>query len=474
MRSLLMLLALLPTIARGEFLTLPEYRKGLKELRGHFEKRGEDPRVAERYIAGLEAAFPVKLGERVPVTRDAFAAFLRYQAAWARKTRDGKNPNISAAQLKHEVDRAARLKEEFKALAEAQCPAFYRAFQAAVQDVRRLKHRDGREYAGTSAIFFHDQVDDSYSHVDAGNEALEKGAPAKAIDEANLALAINPGNADALVLRAGAEYDQRNFAEAIADAQSALVLDPVNQQARAILSLTAESPAAAKAAMAGAAAVGANLAGDGRRAGLPRLDDRIDESARGDGLFAGAPSATPAVGKILAEDLSIRAVGLAKEDPRESLGQLGQAMALDPRNASARDWHATLANRAGDYPAALGSAERGLRNDPNDALAYYNKAYALAGSGDKVGMEEALKQAARLDPKYQRALAQAQAPNFTPDEATELLFGASDNQYQPEIPLPRHAKSSPVLLMLGFLGVLFALGGVAIFFGPSRSVVDRS
>lgn len=484
MRGLALLLvaasAFAQTADRDRLMTLPEYRKGLKELRAHFEKRNEDPRVAEVYIRDLETAFPVKLGENVPVTKGVFDAFMRYQAAWARKTRDSKNANVAVKDLTHEFDRAKELKAAFKAEAEAKSPRFYRAFQAAVADVRALKRRDAGQWKGDSAVFFADQIDDSYTHVDAGNEKLEKGDVAGAVREADAALRINPGNADALVLRAGAEYDAGSTASAIADAQSALVLDPTNPQAQAILSLTASDPAAARAALVGAAGGGASLASDGGRSGLPRIVGEPDKGPvageTGRGLpplakptalaLTATPTATPAVAKILAADLSVRAVGMAAQDPQSSVAQLGAATRLDPENKAASGWYQTMANRTGDYSAALGSAQKSLTADPNDALAYYNKAYALAGEGDKAGSVAALREAARIDPSYQKAL--DQALTFDEKEGLELMFSLPAFQRQPEAPAPRRAPMSLPLKLLGAVGAMMAFGALYLFSASSR------
>ncbi|MEQ1917867.1 MAG: tetratricopeptide repeat protein [Elusimicrobiota bacterium] len=438
LRLLALILALLPALASAtgdEFLTLPEYRKGLKELRGYFVKRGEDPTVADRYVANLVAAFPVALGERIPVTRSVFDSFLKYQAAWARKTRDSKNPNVTPDERRHEVERAKDLKAAFKAAAEAKSPRFYQAFQAAVKDVRTLRHKNGAGYTGTSDIFFSDQVDDAYTHIDAGDEALDKGDTATAIKEAEAALAINPGNADAHVLRAGAMYARRNIPAAVADAQSALILDPVNLQAQAILSLTADNPNAASA---------------------------VPDASTGDD---GRVSATPGVGRMLSDDLSVRAMDTAQSDPRGSLGQLGRAMALDPKNASASGWYATIANRAGDYAAALGSTARGLKNDPNDALAYYNKAYAMAGTGDRDGMLDALKQAARIDPVYRSESDRAEALNT--QQALDTLFGLAAKAHQPAVPQPRHRSEFSLMMMTGFIASFLLVSGVTLYFRSS-------
>ncbi len=443
-RLIALVLSLLPALASAagdEFLTLPEYRKGLKELRGYFVKRGEDPTVADRYVADLVSAFPVALGERIPVTRGVFDSFLKYQAAWARKTRDIKNPSVTPDERRHEAERAKDLKAAFKSAAEVKSPRFYQAFQAAVKDVRTLRQKNGAAYTGTSDIFFSDQVDYAYTHIDAGDEALDKGDTATAIKEAEAALAINPGNADAHVLRAGAHYERRNVPAAVADAQSALILDPVNLQAQVILSLTASNPSAAQTKM-GASTGGANLGEDGRA------------------------SATPGVGRMLSDDLSVRAMDTAQTDPRGSMGQLGQAIALNPKNASASGWYATIANRSGDYLAALGSTERGIKNNPNDALAYYNKAYAMAGTGDRNGMLDALKQAARVDPTYRSESDRAETLNTR--QALDTLFGLAAKERQPAVPQSRRRSDFSLMLMTGFIASFLLVGGAALFFRSNQ------
>lgn len=466
LRLALLLLPILASAApadRDALLTVPEYRAGLKQLRGYFVKRNEDPAVADRYIANLENAFRLDVGQPVPVTRGVFDDFMRYQAAWTRKTRDSKNPNVPAVQLEKERDRAVALKAEFKAKAAAKSPRFYAAFQSAVRDVRAQRRLGAKDWTGNSNVFFAEQVDDSYTHVDAGNEALEKRDTAAAIKEAGLALASNPANADAFVLRAGAEYEAGDAAAAVADAQSALLLDPGNVQAQAILSLTA-APSAARTAAAGAAAGTSNL--DGRSARLPG-DVAVSADAAPSAApalvlapYGAAPSATPAVGRILSADMSVRAVKLALTNPRQSIDELGRAEALDPRNANAADWRATIANRNGDYQAALGSAQRVIAENPNDAHGYFNKAYALAGAGDKKGMLEALEKAASLDPAYQAPLKQAQT--LSEEELFGDVFAKAADQHQPAEPRPRPSSAPASLWLLSSIGAMFLSAGAVL------------
>ncbi|MDD5304023.1 MAG: hypothetical protein PHS14_13060 [Elusimicrobia bacterium] len=460
-------LALLPAFASAageprsgeQELTAAQYHAGLKTLRGYLEKRDLEPDAAERFIAVMATALPPSEGVRVPVTHDVFSSFLRYQAAWARKTRDAKNASVTPAQLQVERARAIRLKEEFRLKASASSPVFYRVFQAAVREVRRAPRRDGRAYAGSSAVFFADHVDASYTHVDAGDVALENADAAGAIAEAGKALAINPGNADALVLRAGAEYERGDADAAVKDAQSALLLDPGNQQAKAILSLSGMG--AGRTALSKAAAGGEGLADDGRRAGLPTLGATASAEPA-----AEPPSATPAVGALLSRDLTSRAVGTAGADARSSIDELDQALVLNPRNASARSWRTAILNRIGDYASALASAEQTLIGSPDDARAYFNKAYALAGAGDKPGAIGALTQAARIDPSYQPALNKAlQLPD---PEDMQLLFGEWAASHQPAVPPSRNSGYPFPLLALGVLGGLLALAGVAQLFRKGR------
>jgi tetratricopeptide (TPR) repeat protein len=438
-------------------LTAAQYHAGLKTLRGYLEKRDLEPDAAERFIAVMATALPPSEGVRVPVTHDVFSSFLRYQAAWARKTRDAKNANVTAAQLQVEIGRADRLKEEFRLKAIASSPVFYRVFQAAVREVRRAPRRDGKAYAGSSAVFFADQVDGSYTHVDAGDVALENGDAAGAIAEADKALAINPGNADAFVLRAGAEYDRQDLAAAVADAQSALLLDPQNQQAKAILSLSGRD--AGRAALSKAAEGGARLADDGRSTGLPVLGGTTGEDPT-------RTSPTPAVGALLSAEFTSRAVGAAGADARASVDQLDRALTLNPRNASARSWRTTILNRIGDYASALASAEQTLIGSPEDAPAYFNKAYALAGARDKARALDALRQAARIDPAYQPALDKAlQLPG---PEDMQVLFGEWAASHEPEAPPSRRARFPLTLLLLGAVGGALALAGAAQLFRKGR------
>jgi tetratricopeptide (TPR) repeat protein len=398
-------------------------------LRGYLEKRDEREDASRRFVAVLAQALPpVDDGRRVAVTRGVFDAFLRYQAAWARKTRDRKNPGVTPRQVEAESARASALKEEFRLLAAAQSPEFYRVFQAAVRDVRRAPMRGGRVWAGDSAVFFADQVDASYTHVDAGDVALEAGDARKAIEEADKALRENPANADAYVLRAGARYERGDAAGAAEDARHALILDPRNEQAQALMSLTG-GPAAPDAPAAAADA---------------------------------PPSATPAVGALLSYDMTARGAEVARSDARGSVEYLSRAVRLDPRNEAARSWQGTVLNRLGQFGAALGSAESWLTGSPENPEAWFQKGHALAGAGRRTDAVAAAERAASLSAAYAPLAERArQAPQ---PEDLALVFGDWALSHQPPLPAPRRRGQPLPLLLLGGAGLslVFAAGAVLL------------
>ena len=472
-----------------------QYRQGLEQLRGYLEKRDEDPVFVARFIDDLETRFQGPDGKRVPVTRDAFAAFLKYEAAWARKTRDAKNPNVSPDQLAHEKRLADELRQRFNRYAQSESPRFYAAFRAAVHDVR-VQRGGGQPYQGSSTVFFSDQIDDSYTKIDAADEALDRGDARRAKELASEALAESPGNSDAFVMRAGADYAQGDMSAAAQDAQAALQLDPASQQAQAIMSLSGQLPVAGPSALADAKAVGDDIAAGATGAAPARpaddsapADDGADQptaaSPRAFGasptlvamtaasaapLSAAAPyspplsspaSATPALGVRLSSDLTAQAARQARLDPRGAVTQLDHAIALNPRNVQALDWRSYISNRDGDYRDGLAASARALELEPRDARAYYNRAFSLAGEGEKAGAVDALRSAASLDPAYQPALDQALQLAQTGDMA--ILF-----RDRPATPGPRASggwldellHASPLVLfgVIGGLMVLLALG----------------
>ena len=457
-------------LAASQPLSEQEYRQGLETLRTFLVKRGEEADFAGTFIDDLERAGVRRDGRGILVTRGVFASFIKYETAWARKTRDGKNELVSAAQRRHEVERAETLKEQFKSGARASSPEFFRAFQAAVADVRKIRDARVRNPDGTqagSAVLFADQVDNSYSHVDAGDEALDQGDAAGAIDQANQALADNPKNADALVLKAGAEYAAQDPAAAVADAQAALALDPGNQQAQAIVSLSnaATTAAGGGAALSDAGALARTLAQDGGAERAMLGDQAAAGAGYGGALSAGRPGmnpgATPALAQRLAGDLVQHAASMMGLDPGAARKELNRAVLLSPRNAQALELLATAANRMTDFNAALAASNAAIDLSPADPRAWFEKAHALGGQGDRAGMTAALEQAAALDSSYKPALTTA-VQAAEPLDLT-LLFGDNASLH-PANPgqLPVSNNGAGLLKIMGGIGLVLLSSGFAV------------
>ncbi len=302
---------------------------------------------------------------------------------------------------------------------------FYAAFRAAVQDVRSTRGRKGEAYSGSSEVFFGNQINDTYTKIDAADEALDRGNARLARQLASAALAKSPRNADALVMRAGAAYAMNDMGAAAQDARAAMQLDPNNQQARALVDLSGNGPTAGAGALANAAATGGDFAAaanggpagsaDGAPAAVSLAPAAVSLSAAPAQAAVGRlvmplsapPSPTPALGVRLSSDLTTRAASGIGLDPQASIQQLDRAIALDPRNVDALDWRGYAADKQGDYRDALAAADRALEINPRDARAYFNRAYARAGQGDKAGALDALRQAAAIDPAYQPTLQNA-------------------------------------------------------------------
>ena len=220
-------------------LTEEQFIQGLARLRKNLEERGEEPAVVEEFVGDIQRKTLAKEreGHPFPVARDAFEAFLQYEAAWARKTRDGKNAQVAPDRLAHEKERSDQLKKAFLDEGRADSPVLVEAYRSAVRRARAEAAAAKPDAAPSAASLFADQVDDSYTQVDAGDEALDAGDSAGALADANAAIAENPNNADAYVLKAGAELAQQDAPAALADAQQAVALDPGNPQADALVSL---------------------------------------------------------------------------------------------------------------------------------------------------------------------------------------------------------------------------------------------
>jgi tetratricopeptide (TPR) repeat protein len=502
-----------PGSMAGQELTEDQLQQGLSQLKTHLLRRGEEQQYVNLFIGDInKVSADADSSGLVPVTRQVFDSFIKYEVAWASKVRDSVNPGFPSDQLRHETDRADALKKVFQSEARSASPTFYAVFQGAVNDVKLA--RGG--LAATS--MFGGQSDNSYSNVDAGQAALQAGDTTTATADAAAAISADPDNSEAYSLQAAAAYAQGDAAGAAQAAGTALQLDPNNQQAQAVLALSATqaSGGAGELAAAAAAGVADGSATDAasKTDGIVAVRVALGGPAAGAGPAGPAPvqsaaltlTPTGAQRALQSADITRQAqIAVRLGDPLNAVGQLNQAIALNPMNTQALnlraialahdhqysaalqdinrslmvaphnvatlDTKSRISNRAKDFAGALSAASEALRIDPKDAAAYFNRAQAQAGRGDRAGMLEALRQAAQLDPSYDRFL-QAALKMAPSDDLTSLFPDRETLQAAAERLAAAHRRRSPwaqflrrsgIQSVLDEFGALSALGAVGIF-----------
>ena len=103
---------------------------------------------------------------------------------------------------------------------------------------------------------------------------------------------------------------------------------------------------------------------------------------------------------------------------------------------------------------------------PDDAPAYFNKAYALAGARDKAASLDALKQAARVDPAYQPVL--DRALRLPGPEDMELLFGEWAESHPQAPPPARRSRYPFTMVAFGVFGGMLLLAAFVQLFRKGR------
>ena len=313
--------------------------------------------------------------------------------------------------------------------------------------------------------------------MDEGTDALDRGDGAAAVAQAEQALAQDPANSDAYALRAQANFARREYSAAARDAGLALKLDPSNEQARAVLGMSASQAPSGSGVLAGAAATAGALAKGSARSGAGPSAVAADFPQPSDGAsppptaglpMSGGRSADFALQSLNAEAFETGAAAKARRHDFEgALSELDRGLLMAPDDEALLDEKAAILNRSKDYPGAFSAAGKVLAGNPQDAFAYFNRANALAGMGDRDGMLAALRRAASLDPSYQTILQEA----LELPKAADLLFlFPEDAAWRPQarrsVPgSPAHPgrRSWPVFLMGGIGGLLIALGSLRIF-----------
>jgi len=299
-----------------------------------------------------------------------------------------------------------------------------------------------------------------------------------------------------------------NYAEAVNLAQLALQLNPNNRDAKGVL-YSAQGRTAGSAATA--AGVGAANAGAAALA-----PSAYDPGGVGGGGAAPAPSASfvsPGASRLITEQ-AVNGVKNAMRlgDAQSALEIVNKALSQDPNNPSLlnlrsqtygylgrweealKDASAGLAiavragkgeplallnslaraqNRTRRYGDALATSERMLAADPNNPWAFANRAYARGGLGDKAAMMADIGMAARLDPAFQRAAAEAAALTLPSSSDVLFLFPGEGGARPAPAPAPAgRGRSFGVVVGAGLVGgLLLALGLLSTVLAPLKNTV---
>ncbi len=157
-----------------------------------------------------------------------------------------------------------------------------------------------------------------------------------------------------------------------------------------------------------------------------------------------------------------------------SVSDASVALGLAPGNSVALQTRSWALAKQGRFQEALADANYSLEHDPN-SVAYYNRAFALAGLGDADGSLDSLKQAAAMDARFRPQLERALA---VPDKSDLLLVfdqpAAGDAGSAAGPAQSRPARFARLVLFTASGGLLFALGFLNIFSESWRKRVQAT
>lgn len=315
-----------------------------------------------------------------------------------------------------------------------------------------------------------------------------------AVEASERAIGLSSAASSAYTVLASAKYQLRDLAGANAAANQALALDPGDKMAYGIVTLTQDRLPAAMMALDGMAAM--ELEDAGRRdavatppaPGAAALSRGLADSARAALRQKDYVRAESLATEALAADpdnvnaLSRRALArMRRERLDDALADSSRALELmgNAPNHVHLTIHAQILNRLSRSAEALPLAERALSlNPPTDrsrAQALFQKAWALAGTGERKSSLKTLAQAARLYrryvPFYQEAAAQ-------PEDTDLTLIFASDWLAADPAPAAAPAADAGGSLLSGQRPLIIlafsVLGGLLIATGLLRAAQAKS
>ncbi|MBI5630993.1 MAG: protein kinase [Elusimicrobia bacterium] len=334
----------------------------------------------------------------------------------------------------------------------------------------------------------HNNPPNPYNWSQGGDAYLKEGDAKKAVEYYTKAIQLDPGHFEALKGRAAAQYELKNYREASQDAKAALKIDPSDSQALALAQLSHEvggkapSGAAVPAWNSSESQDGAPGEGFGGLAASPKAaaaaetpvvlaqSARYAQQARhslGLGDYQDAiAQATRAIelNAMNAQALYMRSAAYAKTRLYDKASEDAEAgLKLDPKNGPLLDAKAAALNRLKRYREALQAANAALEVNPKDAAAHYLRAMALAGLAERDPMQESLKAAAALDPRYGPIL---EAALQLPEDADLLFLFPEEGRAAPRSAPARRSRLVLVALAVA-AGALLLAFGAAPFFMPS-------
>jgi tetratricopeptide (TPR) repeat protein len=316
----------------------------------------------------------------------------------------------------------------------------------------------------------------------------------------------NGGTADAYAIRGGLRLEEKDFDGAYLDAKKALALNPGDKDAMGVLksaegrtspglaaSLAAGGGGSSGSGGSGAAANGGAGYGGGFASGgfdsgrgrdIPGMtsasalasSQKLDEARRalamGDlqsaiSLAQRALELNP--GNAAAHNLLSFVYSRQRDYPR-AIASASAGLGLDPRNPALLNNKAYAQNHAKKYRDALESSNHALEADPRNAYSYANRAYAYGGLGDKPSMLSDIEQAAALDPSFKAAAAEA-AELQLPSNADILFMFPGEDQAAPAA-APERSRSFGLVVGAGIVGgLLLALGLLSTVLAPLKDSV---
>ncbi len=292
-------------------------------------------------------------------------------------------------------------------------------------------------------------------HLLQGQLALSSGDNKAALKDAKAAAKMEPQNPSAQTLLAEAAFKTGDYPQAASAAQEILQKNPKDKVAMAIYGLSegrnprvdetsnssaqnTSSPPLSNGSVAAQSSGGINsnlssknLSGSSSSPATPLgLDAHLAfQMGNYRDALAGADRALKENPADFSADILAAQSYAGMGDYGSALKRVQAGLKTLPNNSKLLNLRSQLLSRQGHYHLGLAASDIVLEGNPQNAEGYYSRAMALAGLGDKKGVVESLKEAAKLDLKYQRLAEKAASLPLNSD--LRLLFNQTKEGFNP-------------------------------------------